>query len=184
MFKINNTLFIAALVISLVFLSSSKAEEIIISDFQITAIAGPDSSHQCAVILNFSLPNTLDSTAIMSAELSGKMSFEMVDGKPMTLGILPIPSGPGLYGQPFRNIRENLGNMFNLSQLSTASFGESSGDTAFFDISGVFQKWVLDPLMFNGLLIIPLDKSSRYFGLDQNDPLLNIEVSYMDLIEE
>ncbi len=183
MYKIINSIMVSALIIGLIFPSSLEADEIIISDIQTTAIVAPDSLHQCALILNFNIPDVLDSTTIMFAELSGRMSFELPNGKPMTLGMFPIPSGPGLHGRSFRNIRDNLGDLFDLAQLSTASFGESSGNMAFFDISDIFQNWVLDPLTFNGLLIIPLDRSCRYFGLNQNDPLLNIEIKYMDRIE-
>lgn len=169
---------ISVLVMMLLSPLTSQAEEIIISDIPVTTIESPDSLHQCALILEFGIPDDVDLGMIMFAELTGRMAFELPDGMPMTLGCVSIPTDQEMDGQSFEYIKENLSGLFDLTQLSTASFGEASGDTAFFNITDSFQNWTQDPEAFSGLLIIPLESSSIFNGLNQQDPMLEIRVSY------
>ncbi|MEE9554670.1 MAG: hypothetical protein V3W18_10270 [candidate division Zixibacteria bacterium] len=181
MYKIICLMIVSGLMMALLLPSPAKAEEIIISEIQTTVIESSELFEQCALILNFEIPSELDSAMITFAELAATMSFELPEGMPMTLGSVPISTSQEMDWQSFDYVKENLGNLFDLTKLSTASLGETSGVTAFFDITDTFQSWAQEPAAFDGLLIIPLDSSSIFSGLNEQDQMLEIRISYSTL---
>ncbi len=159
---------------------ASWAEDAVISNIQVTAIESPDSVHQCALILNFDVPEEISSSRIMFAELTGRVGYELPDSLPMTLACVPMPTDQEMDLQSFENLRENLSQLFDLGKLSTASFGASSSDTAYFDITDTFQGWAQESMVSGGLLILPVDTGSVFVGLNEEDPMLEIRISYMN----
>ena len=170
---------LTCLVVTLPVATASRAEDIVISDIQVTTIESPDSVQQCALILDFDIPDEIDSSRIMFVELIGRVAYELPDSLPMTLACVPIPSDQEIDWQSFENLQENLSELFDLSKLSTASFGGSSSDTTYFDITDTFKSWVQESAISGGLLIIPVETNSVFIGFNEEDPMLGIRISHM-----
>jgi hypothetical protein len=171
----------AAFLFALVMQINGRAsDQIDIEDIQVTAIQSTDSPNQCALILDFQYPNHLDSSEIVFAELRAVISYQLADGLPLTLACAPILRGEQLRNRTFDYIRDNFSTIIDRTVFTTGFLGETSNDTVYFDISRAFKKWVEDRSQFNGLLIVPLEEHSEFYGLVQNDPLLEIKIDYAE----
>jgi hypothetical protein len=163
----------------------SYAEEITIGDIQVTTINSPDSSNQVLLLLQFQFPAEIDSTTIINfAELSAQVSYQLYEGFPMVLGCAALLRGAELSGLPFDSLRVNLGQYSEPLFLATAPFGDSSRNTALFDITQIAKQWVQDRSTFNGLLILPFDNQSSFYGILAEDPTVTLKISYQEQSEE
>ena len=159
---------------------SYASDQIDISDIQITSISSGDSLNQCALVLDFQFPTQIDSSEIIFAELKAGISYQLLDDLPMALACASILPDQQLENLTFDYLKDNLHLLIDRSAISTVTLGETSGDTAFFDVSGIFRNWVQNSWTFNGLLIIPLDGHSILYGIDPEEPLLEIEIDYIE----
>ncbi len=180
-------IFIAALFACIIVLQvpGLHADEITINNVQVTVINSPDSSSQVLMLLQFSLPPEIDTTATVNfGELSMQVSYQLNEGLPMVLGCAALLPEADLTGVPFDSLRANLGQYTGTSFLATAPFGDSSGAGALFDITQIVSQWALDPSTFNGLLILPFDNQSFFYGLLPEDPTVTIKITFQEHTEE
>lgn len=179
-------LVIMAAVLGMLFTYSNglTSDRIEIDNIQVISIQSLDSLNQCALVLNFQYPNQIDSSEIIFAELRARISYQLHNGLPLTLACAPVMAGQQFGNVTYQFIRDSLATIIDRNVISTASFGGNSGDIARFDISEMFRKCVRDNSSISRLLIIPLDWHSQFFGLNQNNPLPEIEIRYMHLTTE
>lgn len=153
------------------------AEDLDITNVQLTTISAPYSMNQTMVVLQFEIPAIFDTTNIAFAELLISPLYTLQNGLPMTLGCAPIIFDEPMNNATFGNIRDSLGLYVSKELLATASTADSICDTMRFDITDIVRDWVQDSLDNRGLLVFPLERRTHISGVNTgtNPPIVRIK---------
>lgn len=171
-------LFVISVILAVVILPGpSVAEDLDITNIQLSTISAPYPINQTMVGLQFEIPAMFDTINIAFAELMINPLYALHNGLPMTLGCGPIIFDGSMNNTAFNNIRDSLSLYINKKLLATASTADSICDTMRFDITETVRAWAQDSLQNRGLLILPLERRTNIGGVNTgtNPPIVRIK---------